>query len=184
MQFAPPPPRPASDTTDPDGILLVDKPAGMTSSDVVVAVRRMFRLKKTGHGGTLDPGATGLLVLLIGRGTRAQDRIMGGDKTYQGTLRLGRETSTQDWEGETRAEADPSGVTEAALRDLIDRDRSTNWRAAAKKPSASRVSSTSTTSRWTTLRIRMPPLRSAARKARISARSATTLASSLAATRT
>lgn len=122
MQFAPPPPRPASDTTDPDGILLVDKPAGMTSSDVVVAVRRMFRLKKTGHGGTLDPGATGLLVLLIGRGTRAQDRIMGGDKTYQGTLRLGRETSTQDWEGETRAEADPSGVTEAALRDLIDRE--------------------------------------------------------------
>ena len=63
MRFSPPPsaPRPAAPVSDPDGVLLVDKSAGMTSSDVVVAVRRMFRLKKVGHGGTLDPAATGLL---------------------------------------------------------------------------------------------------------------------------
>ena len=107
---------------DPDGILLVDKPAGITSSTVVVSVRRMFNLKKVGHGGTLDPGATGLLVLLIGRGTRAQDQVMGGDKVYQGSLRLGRETNTQDWEGETVAEADPSAVTEEQLRAVIQKE--------------------------------------------------------------
>ena len=105
MRFAPPPSaaaaaaRPAPGS-DPDGVLLVDKPAGMTSSDVVVAVRRMFKLKKVGHGGTLDPAATGLLVLLVGRGTRLSERVMGGDKTYEGVLRLGQATTTQDAEGE------------------------------------------------------------------------------------
>lgn len=108
--------------TDPDGILLVDKPVGPTSSDVVVRVRRTFGLKKTGHGGTLDPGATGLLVLLVGAATRVQDRIMGGDKTYAGTLRLGVSTNTQDAEGEPTGGSDPSGVTEEALREVIARD--------------------------------------------------------------
>ena len=119
MHFAPSSMPPSQ---DPDGILLVDKPAGITSSTIVVSVRRMFNLKKVGHGGTLDPGATGLLVLLIGRGTRAQDQVMGGDKVYQGSLRLGRETNTQDWEGETVAEADPSAVTEEQLRAVIQKE--------------------------------------------------------------
>lgn len=107
---------------DPDGILLVDKPAGMTSSDVVVSVRRLFGLKKTGHGGTLDPGATGLLILLIGKGTRCQDRVMGGNKTYTGTLRLGIATSTHDWEGEPVSTADPSEVTKYTLEEAIRTD--------------------------------------------------------------
>lgn len=127
MRFAPPPAaaRPAPSPApgcDPDGVLLVDKPAGMTSSDVVVAVRRMFKLKKVGHGGTLDPAATGLLVLLVGRGTRLSERVMGGDKTYEGVLRLGQATTTQDAEGEPAGGADPSGVTEEALRALIASD--------------------------------------------------------------
>ena len=117
-----PAPRGPAPGSDPDGVLLVDKPAGMTSSDVVVAVRKMFRLQKVGHGGTLDPAATGLLVLLVGRGTRLSERVMGGDKTYQGTLRLGQATTTQDAEGEPSGGADPSGVTEERLRALIASD--------------------------------------------------------------
>ena len=109
----------AAPGADPDGVLLVDKPAGMTSSDVVVAVRKMFRLRKVGHGGTLDPAATGLLVLLVGRGTRLSERVMGGDKAYEGILRLGQATTTQDAEGEPAGGSDPSGVTEEALRALV-----------------------------------------------------------------
>ena len=107
---------------DPDGVLLVDKPAGVTSSDVVVAVRRMFRLKKVGHGGTLDPQATGLLVLLVGRGTKLSSAAMSGDKTYEGTLRLGAATTTQDAEGEVVSRGDPSGVTRERLEALVASD--------------------------------------------------------------
>jgi tRNA pseudouridine55 synthase len=82
----------------------------------------MFRLKKVGHGGTLDPAATGLLVLLVGRGTRLSERVMGGDKTYEGVLRLGQSTTTQDAEGEPAGGSDPSGVTEEALRALVASD--------------------------------------------------------------
>ena len=111
-------PRPAPGT-DPDGVLLVDKPAGATSSDVVVAVRRMFKLRKVGHGGTLDPQATGLLVLLVGRGTKLSAAAMSGDKTYEGTLRLGAATTTQDAEGEVVSRGDPSGVTRERLEAVI-----------------------------------------------------------------
>ena len=83
-----------------DGILLVDKPTGWTSHDVVAKVRGHFSLNKVGHGGTLDPMATGLLVLLIGRATKCSSSIMDGDKTYSGTIQLGRTTTTQDIEGE------------------------------------------------------------------------------------
>lgn len=102
-----------------DGILLVDKPAGMTSHDVVNAVRKMFNIKKAGHGGTLDPSATGLLIILIGRGTRLSDRIMGGDKVYEGILRLGAATSTQDAEGAVISGADPSHLSEVAVRAAV-----------------------------------------------------------------
>jgi len=91
--------RAQSGDPDPDGILLVDKPSGMTSHDMVDGVRRSFRFNKVGHGGTLDPMATGLLILLIGRATRLFDRIMGGDKTYEGVFRLGTETDTEDRDG-------------------------------------------------------------------------------------
>ena len=102
--------------SDPfDGILIVDKPAGPTSHDVVDCIRRRFAFKKVGHGGTLDPAATGLLIILLGRGTRLSERFMSSDKTYEGTLRLGMSTDTQDAEGRPIREADPSGVTQEQL---------------------------------------------------------------------
>lgn len=101
---------------DFDGILLVDKPEGCTSHDVVDSVRRQFSIKKVGHGGTLDPMATGLLVLLLGKGTRLFDQVTGDRKVYEGTIRFGITTDSHDREGAVVAEADPSGVTEAALR--------------------------------------------------------------------
>ena len=84
----------------PDGVLLVDKAEGMTSHDVVALVRRKIEIKKIGHCGTLDPLATGLLLLTIGRGTKIQDLLMSEDKSYSGTLTLGTSTSTQDRQGE------------------------------------------------------------------------------------
>ena len=105
----------AAASPDPDGLLLVDKPPGMTSHDVVYKIRRTFGLQKVGHGGTLDPAATGLLVLLIGRGTKASDQVMAGDKIYEGEVTLGADTSTQDAEGEIIAQHDPSGVTREAF---------------------------------------------------------------------
>ncbi|MCU0857515.1 MAG: tRNA pseudouridine(55) synthase TruB [Pontiellaceae bacterium] len=101
---------------DPDGLLLIDKPREWTSHDLVAKVRNHFQLNKVGHGGTLDPNATGLVILLIGRGTSASAKIMGSDKTYEGEILLGVETSTQDADGEILAEKDPSGVTEEQLR--------------------------------------------------------------------
>ena len=82
-----------------DGVLLVDKAEGMTSHDVVALVRRSLGIKKVGHCGTLDPIATGLLLITIGRGTKVQDLLMSEDKEYAGTLTLGITTSTQDREG-------------------------------------------------------------------------------------
>ena len=82
-----------------DGILLMDKAEGMTSHDVVALVRRCFGIKKVGHCGTLDPIATGLLLITIGRGTKVQDLLMSEDKEYVGTLALGITTSTQDRQG-------------------------------------------------------------------------------------
>src|SRR5712671_5871726 len=89
-----------SSATTPDGVLLVDKAEGMTSHDVVALVRRRLEIKKVGHCGTLDPIATGLLLLTLGRGTKIQDLLMSEDKEYVGTLTLGVSTSTQDREGE------------------------------------------------------------------------------------
>ena len=83
-----------------DGILLVDKPPEWTSFDVVNLVKRHFQLDKVGHCGTLDPFATGLLVILLGKATRLQDQLMAQNKRYCGTIRLGEETSTEDLTGE------------------------------------------------------------------------------------
>ena len=101
---------------DPDGLLLIDKPREWTSHDIVAKVRNHFQLNKVGHGGTLDPNATGLVVLLIGRGTRLSAKVMGGDKTYEGEILFGVETDSQDTDGEITVEKDPSGVTEEQLR--------------------------------------------------------------------
>ncbi|MHC1763312.1 MAG: tRNA pseudouridine(55) synthase TruB [Verrucomicrobiia bacterium] len=83
-----------------DGALLVDKPAGPTSHDVVEEIRRHFRIKKVGHCGTLDPNATGLLILVLGRATKLSDRLMSEDKVYAGTAKFGESTDSHDAAGE------------------------------------------------------------------------------------
>jgi tRNA pseudouridine55 synthase len=98
------------------GVLLVDKPMGPTSHDVVHRIRKTFNIKKVGHGGTLDPMATGLLIILLGKGTKLSDRFMGSDKIYEGTLRLGSATDSQDAQGEVISEADPSRITEEQVK--------------------------------------------------------------------
>src|SRR5213082_1283227 len=86
--------------TSVDGVLLVDKAPRMTSHDVVAIVRRQLGMKKVGHCGTLDPLATGLLIIVLGRGTKIQDLLMAEDKEYVGTMTLGVTTNTQDRDGE------------------------------------------------------------------------------------
>ena len=83
-----------------DGVLLIDKAPGMTSHDVVAMVRRKLNTKKVGHCGTLDPLATGMLIVVIGRGTKIQDLLMSEDKEYVGTMHLGVQTDSQDADGE------------------------------------------------------------------------------------
>lgn len=88
------------DATQVGGVLVVDKPQGITSHDVVNVVRRLTRTRRVGHTGTLDPMATGVLVLLVGPATRLSRFVMAGDKRYRGTVRLGETTTTYDADGE------------------------------------------------------------------------------------
>lgn len=81
------------------GILLVDKEKGMTSHDVVAAVRRRFSLKKVGHAGTLDPNATGLLILLVGKATKLSNNFLNEDKVYSAEMKLGQRTDSADCKG-------------------------------------------------------------------------------------
>jgi tRNA pseudouridine55 synthase len=83
-----------------DGAILVDKPSGPTSHDVVDVIRRKFGIKKVGHCGTLDPNATGLLIIVLGRGTKLSERLMGDDKVYEGTIKFGETTDSYDSDGE------------------------------------------------------------------------------------
>jgi tRNA pseudouridine55 synthase len=101
--------------TAADGVVVVDKPAGWTSHDVVAKMRRLAGTRKVGHAGTLDPMATGVLVIGIGRATRLLTYIVGADKEYTATIRLGVSTTTDDAEGEMVAETDASGVSREAL---------------------------------------------------------------------
>jgi tRNA pseudouridine55 synthase len=107
----------------PDGVLLVDKADGMTSHDVVALVRRRLEIKKVGHCGTLDPLATGLLLLTLGRGTKIQDLLMSEDKEYVGTMTLGASTSTQDREGEIVEERPVPDLSEEQIRAAFDKFR-------------------------------------------------------------
>ena len=86
-----------------DGALLIDKPVGPTSHDVVDAIRRRFQIKKAGHCGTLDPNATGLLIIVLGRGTKLSEKLMATDKVYEGALRLGETTASYDADSELTA---------------------------------------------------------------------------------
>lgn len=86
-----------------DGALLIDKPAGPTSHDVVAMIRRQFRIEKVGHCGTLDPNATGLLVIVLGRGTKLSEKLMSDDKLYEGDIQFGVATDSYDADGEVTA---------------------------------------------------------------------------------
>jgi tRNA pseudouridine55 synthase len=86
-----------------DGALLVDKPAGPTSHDVVAIIRRHFQIPKVGHCGTLDPGATGLLIIVLGRGTKLSEKLMSSDKVYEGEAKFGETTDSYDADGEVLA---------------------------------------------------------------------------------
>lgn len=95
----------------------MDKPAGPTSHDIVDEVRRRFRIPKVGHGGTLDPMATGLLIILLGRGTRLSNYVVGSDKTYEGTMQLGVATDTEDVDGKVVTESDYRHITRERLEE-------------------------------------------------------------------
>ncbi len=100
-----------------DGALLVDKPSGWTSHDVVDKLRRHLGIKKVGHCGTLDPMATGLLIILLGKGTKLSDQLMSSDKVYAGQVRFGETTSTYDAEGEMVASLPVPPITLDSLNE-------------------------------------------------------------------
>lgn len=99
-----------------EGVLLVDKPTGLTSHDVVYRLRRKLQMKKIGHAGTLDPMATGLLIMLIGKATRISQYLISLDKVYEGTIRLGVTTNSQDAEGEVMETRPVPPLTEEQVR--------------------------------------------------------------------
>ncbi|MBN9607239.1 MAG: tRNA pseudouridine(55) synthase TruB [Actinomycetales bacterium] len=105
------------------GMLLVDKPGGITSHDVVAIARRALGERKVGHAGTLDPMATGLLLLGVGSATRLLTYLVGLDKTYRATVRLGAATTTDDAEGEIVSTADASRITPAVLENALATQR-------------------------------------------------------------
>jgi tRNA pseudouridine(55) synthase len=104
-----------ADADVPPGLLLVDKPGGMTSHDVVARARRVLSVRRVGHAGTLDPMATGLLVLGVGAATRLLGYVGGHDKTYEATMRLGQSTVTDDREGEVLATTSTAHLGDAAV---------------------------------------------------------------------
>ncbi len=106
-----------------EGVLVVNKEAGWTSHDVVAKVRGLLGGVKVGHAGTLDPAATGVLPVLVGRATRVAEYLVDWDKEYRAVLRLGETTDTQDATGKVLTQADPSVVREEALREVVGRFR-------------------------------------------------------------
>jgi tRNA pseudouridine55 synthase len=136
-----------------DGAILIDKPAGPTSHDVVDALRRAFRLEKAGHCGTLDPNATGLLIIVLGKGTKLSEKLMSDDKVYEGTIKFGETTDSFDADGElvsslpvppmTRARR-PFRATKCKRRPWFPPSKSkafrfTRWRAKASRSNARRA---------------------------------------------
>ena len=108
------------DLNGPSGVLLIDKAPDMTSHDVVAIARRALNTKKIGHCGTLDPMATGLLMLVIGRATKIQDLLMSEAKEYVGTMTLGAVTSTQDRQGEVLETKPVPELSEEEIRKAFD----------------------------------------------------------------
>ena len=106
---------------DFEGVLLIDKPTGITSHDVVDRVRRKLKMKRVGHAGTLDPLATGLLIILVGKATKLSSRLMGLDKEYEGTFELGKVSDSHDIDGEITETNDvPESITKAMIREQMN----------------------------------------------------------------
>ncbi|MFC1809740.1 tRNA pseudouridine(55) synthase TruB [Candidatus Omnitrophota bacterium] len=103
-----------------DGVLLVDKPQTWTSNDVCQFVKKKFRFKKVGHAGTLDPNATGLMVLLINKATKLADSFLVDDKDYEGELKLGLKTSTGDSEGDIVETKNIEAITQSLIFGLTN----------------------------------------------------------------
>ena len=112
---------PGQTAAGPDGILVVDKPAGWTSHDVVGRTRRLAGTRKVGHAGTLDPMATGVLVLGVNRGTRLLTFLVGCDKDYAATVRLGQATVTDDAEGEVTESRGAAGLEPGHIAEAVER---------------------------------------------------------------
>jgi tRNA pseudouridine55 synthase len=104
-----------------EGVLLVDKPTGCTSHDVVSRLRRKLNMKRIGHAGTLDPQATGLLIMLIGKATRVSQYLTNLDKEYEGTIELGKITNSQDADGEVMETRPVPPLAEAELRAAMEK---------------------------------------------------------------
>lgn len=104
---------------DRSGVLLINKPREWTSHDVVAFIRSRFNVPKCGHCGTLDPAATGLLVVVLGKFTKLSQKFSGEDKIYEGTILLGTETDSQDMDGNITRQSDYSNITEDMLRDTF-----------------------------------------------------------------
>jgi tRNA pseudouridine55 synthase len=104
-----------------DGILVLDKPEGKSSTEMVEWVKRRLRVRKAGHGGTLDPFATGVLPICLGRGTKIAQFILAGDKEYEGRLELGVETETYDLTGEVLARHPVPELTLEDIQRVFDR---------------------------------------------------------------
>ena len=102
--------------TAPDGIVVIDKPAGMTSHDVVSRMRRVCGTRAVGHAGTLDPMATGLLIIGVERGTKLLGHLTVSSKTYDATIRLGVTTTTEDAEGEIVTTTSAAGLTDTQIQ--------------------------------------------------------------------
>ncbi len=113
--------------SDLEGLLLIDKEPGWTSHDVCAFIRKRFGIKRVGHAGTLDPSATGLLVLLLGRATRHSDKLSASDKEYAGAIRLGIRTDSQDSAGKVLGESDISGVTDEKIHEAFGHLQGKIW---------------------------------------------------------
>jgi len=104
---------------EPEGILVINKPSGMTSHDVVNRIRRKFKMRRVGHAGTLDPLATGVLIMILGKATKLFGKFESFDKAYRATLLLGTKTTTADIQGEVITKMPAEHVTQSMIQDIL-----------------------------------------------------------------
>jgi tRNA pseudouridine55 synthase len=108
-----------NNTRQLQGILVINKPGGITSHDVVAFVRRKFNMRQVGHAGTLDPLATGVLIVLVGKATKLSDRFVAFDKAYRATMKLGLKTTSADIMGKTIEEKPATGIDQKKVEEVL-----------------------------------------------------------------